>query len=87
MQGCWCGSGCGERYWGDFYSDSPDCCDPCDGCGNYAGCGSGVSGGCRSCGDGYGGAPTYDDNVVYQSKRVAGPIPKTAAKPHKAVRP
>ena len=31
----WCGPSCGERYWGDFYSDPPDCWDPCDGYGNY----------------------------------------------------
>ena len=46
-RGCWCGPNCGERYWGDFYSDPPDCEDPCDCYGNYAG------GGCRSCGGGY----------------------------------
>jgi hypothetical protein len=53
-RGSWWGSGCGERYWGDFYSDPPDCWDPCDGYGNYSG------GGCHSCGrggcdDGYSG--------------------------------
>ena len=41
---CWCGPSCGERYWGDFYSDPPDCWDPCDHCGNYAGRG------CHNCG-------------------------------------
>jgi hypothetical protein len=54
----WCGSGCGERYWGDFRSCPPDCCDPCDGCGNYIG-GPG-RGSC--CGSDYGGvraAPRY----------------------------
>jgi hypothetical protein len=30
-------SGCGEQYWGDWYGDPPDCSDPCDQCGNYAG--------------------------------------------------
>lgn len=33
----WSCTGCGERYWGDFYSDPPDCHDPCDRCGNYTG--------------------------------------------------
>lgn len=46
----WWSPCCGERYWGDFYSDPPDCWDPCDGCGNYTG------GGCQSCG-GY--SPEY----------------------------
>jgi hypothetical protein len=43
---CWWGPCCGERYWGDFYSDPPDCWDPCDGCGNY------VGRNCQSCGGG-----------------------------------
>jgi hypothetical protein len=40
----WCGSGCGERYWGDWYGDPPHCHDPCDRCGNWTG-GSGMTGG------------------------------------------
>lgn len=32
-----CGSGCGEVYWGEWISDPPDACDPCDQCGNYVG--------------------------------------------------
>ena len=65
--GCWFGgcSGCGERYWGDFYSDPPDCWDPCDGYGNYSGGGS-VSpaggGGCRSCGH-RANADVFDDDI------------------------
>ena len=35
---------CGERYWGDYYDNPPDCWDPCDNGGNYTG------GGCSSCG-------------------------------------
>ncbi len=70
MNGCWLGgcSGCGERYWGDFYSDPPDCWDPCDGYGNYSGgggcqsCGQGgVSGGCQSCGH-RANADVFDDD-------------------------
>jgi hypothetical protein len=50
----WSSCGCGQRYWGDFYGDPPDCCDPCDRCGNYIGGGNGC-GGCSSCGgSGYG---------------------------------
>ncbi len=57
----YCGSGCGECYWSDFHSEPPDCCDPCDRCGNwtgggyYAGCGQcgGWDGGCSACGGGY----------------------------------
>ena len=33
----WSCSGCGERYYGDWYSDPPDCHDPCDRCGNFTG--------------------------------------------------
>ncbi len=35
--GAWCDGGCGERYWGGFLSDPPDCCDPCDRLGNWVG--------------------------------------------------
>ena len=60
-----CGS-CGERYWGDFHGDPPECCDPCDRCGNFNGattdgcnCGGGgnynmqystTGSGCSTCG-------------------------------------
>lgn len=30
-------NGCGELYLGDFHGDPPDCCDPCDHCGNWTG--------------------------------------------------
>jgi hypothetical protein len=56
MRGCWCGPNCGERYWGDFYSDPPDCWDPCDCHGNYTG------GGCSSCGGG-----THDGGGYHES--------------------
>ncbi len=101
--GCWCGRGCGERYWGDFYSDPPDCWDPCDCYGNYTG------GGCRHCGGGgypngnvgYTGGgnggyvggraanamPSSEENVVSQSDRVVGPAPGLPAQPHKAAKP
>ena len=93
----WWGPSCGERYWGDFYSDPPDCWDPCDGYGNYTGRG-GYGGGCRNCADGYGadgygvggyggGMPAYGDNVVSRSDRTVGPAPKLATQPHRAVRP
>lgn len=32
-----CQKGCGEVYWGDWISDPPDCCEPCDSCGNFTG--------------------------------------------------
>jgi len=28
-----CGSGCGGIYWGEWISDPPACCDPCNDCG------------------------------------------------------
>ena len=41
-----CKWGCGEIYWDEWLSDPPDCCDPCDDCGNWTGpqgcCDSGV---------------------------------------------
>jgi hypothetical protein len=55
------GGSCGQyRYWGDFYGDPPDICDPCDDCGNYTGrgCQDGCQdggivrrGGCPTCGN------------------------------------
>jgi hypothetical protein len=27
-----CGRGCSDVYWGEWISDPPDCCDPCDQC-------------------------------------------------------
>lgn len=33
----WCGSQCGEFYWHEWFSHKPECCDPCDQCGNFAG--------------------------------------------------
>lgn len=43
--GCY-NNGCGEIYWGDFHSDPPDCCDPCNCMGDYTGCNNS---GCASC--------------------------------------
>lgn len=48
--GCASG-GCGEVYWGEWMSDPPAPCDPCDDCGNWTGgCGTGCGTGCGSCG-------------------------------------
>ncbi|MCE9526681.1 MAG: hypothetical protein K8R36_11575 [Planctomycetales bacterium] len=33
--------GCSDVYWGEWISDPPDCCDPCDQCGGFSG-----NGGC-----------------------------------------
>ncbi len=33
----WCGPQCGEFYWHEWFSHKPDCCEPCDRCGNYTG--------------------------------------------------
>lgn len=34
LGGC---AGCGDVYWGEWTSDPPDNCDPCDGCGHWIG--------------------------------------------------
>jgi len=95
MPNCWCGPTCGERYWGDFYSDAPDCRDPCDTYGNYSG------GGCRNCGgpsghthghhNGYAddGAPmTQEDEITPQAEHVMTPAHKpTLAPPRKTIKP
>jgi hypothetical protein len=39
-----CGKGCGDLYVGEWVSDPPDCCDPCDQC---HGCWTGPQGCCN----------------------------------------
>jgi len=43
--GCGMCDGCGELYIDPWINHPPDCCDPCDACGNYNG---GSCGKCRS---------------------------------------
>ncbi len=41
---CFCGPSCCDRYWGEWISDPPHCCDPCNQCGHFVGpkcCGPG----------------------------------------------
>lgn len=33
----YCGTQCGCKYWHEWFSHKPHCCDPCDGCGGFAG--------------------------------------------------
>jgi hypothetical protein len=69
---CWCGPSCGERYWGDFYSDPPDCWDPCDGCGHYTGrgCRNGDTGcGCQNADAGCG---CHNGGVSYSGRSHGG---------------
>ena len=55
-----CNSGCGKYYWSDWHSEPPDCCDPCDRCGNYAGrYYEGNCGGCGTCGGGCDGGGDF----------------------------
>ncbi|MBN2024412.1 MAG: hypothetical protein JW809_16650 [Pirellulales bacterium] len=73
---CWDG-GCGERYWGDFHGDPPDCRDPCDRSGNWtggpcAGCGI-TSESCADCGT-TGGSGSYGRVIPLEtSDRALGP--------------
>jgi hypothetical protein len=95
----WCGSNCGQRYWGDFYSDPPDCWDPCDSCGNYTGSTGGECSSCGGSGRQHGGFDGYtrgrrvegdydsQDNVISENDRSIEEIPKPAPQPHKATRP
>ncbi len=101
FQGCWSGPCCGERYWGDFYSDPPDCWDPCDCYGNYNGAEC-RAGNCRQerrvskhggeymdygMSEGPGGAEG-DTQIISETDGLASPSPSPtpAAKPHKAVK-
>jgi len=88
---CWCGKGCGERYYGDFYSDPPDFRDPCDRCGNYTGGWNGCASGGRGCNcdGGYRGAEQMmpsEGRIISQGERVMEPIPTPAPKPQKGVK-
>jgi len=48
-----CGSGCGGVYWNEWISDPPDCCDPCNDCGQWTGhCGGNSWSGQTGCGPG-----------------------------------
>lgn len=33
----WGCSQCGELYWSEWFNDPPECCDPCNNCGDYVG--------------------------------------------------
>ena len=35
-----CTNGCGEAYYGDWWCNTPTCCNPCDQCGHWWGRGS-----------------------------------------------
>ena len=96
----WYGRSCGERYWGDFYGDPPDCHDPCDRCGNFTGgmgyCDNGCYGhGCY--GRGYPAMARHggmhgmdcscDGPVMDMSTEQLNPAAASGPKPRKAVRP
>ena len=76
-------NGCGEVYWGDFHGDPPDCCDPCDRCGNWTGgAGACADGTCGNPGGGgridYRYSAGYDPRLISRTNRAVGP---TLAKP------
>jgi hypothetical protein len=86
----WRGPVCGERYWGDFYSDPPDCHDPCDNCGNYTGrsstegnwgsvrgYSSGTGGGCSNCNKNR----VFNDEPIPQEGRVISPSVRVTRQP------
>jgi hypothetical protein len=88
---CWSGSGCRDRYWGDFYGDPPDYCDPCDRCGNYTGGWNGCSGGngrgCN-CGRDQGTVEQtvpMEGRVITQGDRVSRQSPTPASKNRKTL--
>lgn len=33
----WCDSQCGQFFWHEWFSFPPDCCEPCDCCGDFVG--------------------------------------------------
>jgi hypothetical protein len=95
----WRGPSCGERYWGDFYSDPPACHDPCDQCGNYVGrtYSSGNWGSGRGYSSGYssgsgGGCNcnkqrTFDDQPIPMEGRVHSSSVRVSRQPTPAKQP
>jgi len=89
--GCsWPCGGCDhESYWGDFYSNMPDRCEPCDRQGNWigrgrCGWGGGCGGGCTDC---YAGQTVPMPEQAVVSQQVPQPVaaqnvsvPKSASK-------
>jgi hypothetical protein len=77
----WCGRSCGERYWGEWFSDPVDCCDPCDQCGNFTGVRArGCV--CDAC-DGSAGTRLGSETVVDSHARqpAARPLPNSREEP------
>jgi hypothetical protein len=68
----WPDGGCGEIYCGDWCSEPPDCCDPCDQWGNYTG-------------GGFGGYPGgYVQGTIPEGVRIsAAPEVRKASEPTK----
>jgi hypothetical protein len=93
--GDFCGDGCGDIYWGDFYSEPPDCCDPCDRHGNWTGGptgqGSCPSGGCEiGLPDEYTASPLssgYAPRVVSVTDQAISPTLAETAPAKQAARP
>jgi len=75
----WYGPACGERYWGDFHGDPPDCCDPCNRHGEYVGPGAV---GCDDCNKGVPAAAT--SGVI--SRKIRSESTSWAPRPHRARR-
>jgi hypothetical protein len=86
----WRGPSCGERYWGDFYSDPPECGDPCDNCGNYTGRATygddfgsvrgysgGGGGGCPNCNK----HRAFDDQPIPREGRVISQSTRVSRQP------
>lgn len=80
----YCGRSCGEVYINEFHNDPPDCCDPCDRCGQYVG-GACSTGGCAALpGEGPGGCATGDCGGVvradgFQDQYVSAPAATSQA--------
>lgn len=94
--------GCsGPCYWGDYF-EGRDCCDPCDGCGNWCGGGCGYAGwqsaptmhgGCPDCQRGFeqaqyapGYYPAYEAAGATEME-VQGTLQPTPVSPRQSTRP
>lgn len=73
----WCGSQCGCLFWHEWFSLPPQCCDPCDQCGNFIG--PRLNDGLYSHGNDYQGwcEHRHGQTAHYQAEEVQG-VPQPA---------
>jgi hypothetical protein len=78
----WCGPSCGELFWCEWFSIPPQCCDPCDECGNFIG--PRLNDGLYSHGNDYQGWCEHRHAHHVQQPTVAEPVQGAPSQPSPA---